>query len=337
MKAREIFCTDLETCCAASNDFIRMSDKCEEIVEEIQEECNLSAKATETLEEQAAALLGLYSSDGVYAAQKTHVYIFEPIEEAVGEQLFGDEWLNELTHNELAQTLVQTLDDFMQDLEVWLDEVTVTKTVEAQIVASVNFYIKCMLAKAASHNNNRDSFFENDNEKAISRMRGDISEMRGYFDDLAKDGYPTLTRIIEREFAIVEATLEIVSIAAGISNSDAQDFILVLQKRICNVQLTKFAVGDLYHWVNPSEERAVYELVDSMEETMQAVSPTDDKAAAEAQDRNTVPGLRLDQIIAKHCSENDHRKRPLQASAMDRAESALRTWRAAWNNQKDLD
>ena len=40
MKAREIFCTDLETCCAASNDFIRMSDKCEEIVEEIQEECN---------------------------------------------------------------------------------------------------------------------------------------------------------------------------------------------------------------------------------------------------------------------------------------------------------
>ena len=35
IEARDEFCTDLEECCAASNDFIRMSEKCEEIVEEI--------------------------------------------------------------------------------------------------------------------------------------------------------------------------------------------------------------------------------------------------------------------------------------------------------------
>ena len=119
ISSRERFCVDFETNCAASNDFIRMSEKCEEIVEEIKDECNLTPEATETLEEQAAALLGLYSSDAVYAAQKTHVYIFEPIEEAIFEDMFGEEWLHELTHNELALTLVRTLDDFMEDLEAF--------------------------------------------------------------------------------------------------------------------------------------------------------------------------------------------------------------------------
>ena len=124
ISSRERFCTDFETCCAASNDFVRMSEKCEEIVEEIKDECKLTPEATETLEEQTAAILGLYSSDAVYAAQKTHMYIFEPIEDAIFEDMFGEEWLNELTHNELALTLVRTLDDFMEDLEAFLDEVS---------------------------------------------------------------------------------------------------------------------------------------------------------------------------------------------------------------------
>lgn len=35
IKCYDQFCNDLEECCAASNDFVRMSDKCEEIVQEI--------------------------------------------------------------------------------------------------------------------------------------------------------------------------------------------------------------------------------------------------------------------------------------------------------------
>lgn len=327
IECRDNFCVDFETCCAAANDFIRMSEKCEEIITEVQDECNLTPEATETLEEQTAALLGLYSADAVYAAQKTHVYVFEPIEDAIFGDLFGAEWQDELTGNELALTLVRTLDDFMEDLEAFLDEVMVQKTVEAQITSSVNFYVRCLLAKATEHNSGRSSFFS-DNEKAIMRMRGDIQVVREYFDGLA-ESMPTLTRAIEKEFDLLETVLELLSIAAGISSSDAHDFILLLQKRIRNVAITKFVVGDLYHLVKPGEERTVYELIDGMEQEMMAVAPTDEKAAKAATDRSTVPGLRIDQILARHCDESE-RKRPLKQGALDRAEAALRSWRPSF-------
>jgi len=325
--ARETFCTDLETCCAASNDFIRMSEKCEEVVEDIKDKCNLSPEATETLEEMTAALIGLYTGDAVYAAQKTHIYCFEPIEEGIADVLFRNEWEDELTSNELALTLVRTLDDFMEDLEMFLDEVMVRKCVEAQILSSVTFYIKCLLARASEDNSGRSSFFGN-TEKAIARMRGDMTTIREYFDGLA-ESMPTLTRVVEKEFDLLEAIVEIMAIAAGLSRSDAQDFIIVLQKRVRNIPITKFIVGDLYHLVKPSEEHNIYEVIDSMEEELTAVAPTDEKAVSAAQDRMTVPGLRVDQMMAKHCDES-RRKRPLKAGTMDRAEAALKNWRKTW-------
>lgn len=296
---------------------------------EIQDECRLSAGATETLEEQAAAILGLYSSDAVYAAKKTHVYCFEPIEEAIANELFGPEWETDLTHNELALTLVRTLDDFMEDLETFLDELMVLKAVEAQVSSSVNFYIRCLLKKASQHSNNKKSFF-GDNQLALNRMRGDAAVMREYFDGLAAEAMPTLARAIEREFKLLEAVFELLAIAAGISKSDAHDFILVLQKRVRNVPITKFVVGDLYHIINPVEERGVYELIDGMEEEMNAVAPTDEQAASSAKDRGSVPGLRMDEMMAKHCTDNKKRNRPLKAGALEMADNALRGWSMNW-------
>ena len=330
IECRDNFCTDLETCCAASNDFIRMSEKCEELIDEIKDECNLTAEASETLEEQAAALLGLYSGDAVYAAQKTHLYCFEPIEEEVADELFGEEWLDELTHNELALTIVRTLDDFMEDLETFLDEVMVQKAIEAQISACINFYLKCMLTRAKMHGG-RQSAFSND-EKAIHRMRGDILTMKDYFDGLAET-FPTLKRIIESEFHLLETVIELLSIAADLSNSEVNDFILMIQKRVRNIDVTKYVVGDFFHLVNPGKEKEIYDLVDSMEEELAAVAPTDEKAAAAAADRATVPGLRVDQMMVTHCNESE-RKRPVQKGAMERAEKALSVWKAAVSKAK---
>lgn len=39
----------------------------------------------------------LYSSDAVFAAQSTYVYIFEPIYEQIAEQFFTEEWENNET------------------------------------------------------------------------------------------------------------------------------------------------------------------------------------------------------------------------------------------------
>jgi len=306
-----------------------MSDKCEELIAEIQEESDLPEQAAETLEEQSAAILGLYSSDAVYAAKKTHMYCFEPIEEAIANELFGREWEDELTHNELALTLVRTLDDFMEDLETFLDELMVQKAVEAQISSSVNFYLKCMLTKASLHSSNKKSLFD-DNGIAIARMRGDVVVMREYFDGLA-ESMPTLGRVVEKEFALLDAVFEILSIAAGISQSDIHDFVLVLQKRIRNFPITKLVVGDLYHLVHPQEERGVYEMIDGMEEEMAAVAPTDEAAASMSSDRNTVPGLRTDEMMAHHCDQSK-RSRPLKAGSLERAENALRGWRSKWGS-----
>jgi hypothetical protein len=323
IECRDRFCIDLETCCAASNDFIRMSEKCEELVEEIKEECNLTKEGTATLEEQTAALLGLYSGDAVYAAQKTHLYCFQPIEEEVADELFGEEWLDVLTNNELALTIVRTLDDFMEDLETFLDEVMVQRTIEAQISASVNFYLKCLLTRSKYHGG-RGSMFSN-TEKAIHRMRGDVTTMRDYFDGLS-ESTPTLKRVIEREFGLLDTIVELLTVASGQSKSEVNDFILMLQKRVRNMAITKYVVGDLYHLVNPSKEKEIYDLVDSMESDMNAVAPTDEKAIAAARDRMSVPGLRVDQTMAEHCASSQ-RKRPLQKGPLERAEAALRMWR----------
>jgi hypothetical protein len=157
--------------------------------------------------------------------------------------------------------------------------------------------------------------------------------MREYFDGLS-ESMPTMTRVIESEFSLLDSVIEILSIASGLSKSDAHDFILLLQKRIRNVPITKFVVGDLYHLVAPADERGVYEMIDSMEEEMAAVAPTDEHAFNAANDRNSVPGLRMDEMMARHCDEVK-RSRPLKAGAMERAENALLGWRSNWGGGKD--
>lgn len=323
--SRNTFLLDFETCCAAANDFIRMSDKCEEILSEMVAECNLSPEASENLDEQSAVLLGLYNSDAVFAAQKVHLYIFEPIEEAISEEIFSESWLNELTNNELALTLVRTLEDFMGDLEIFLDDLMVGKTLEALVTATVNFYFKTLLLKSHAHNSNKKSYWT-DNQRAMDRIRGDITTMKEYFESLAPS-YPALGRTIENEFEVLDTMHELLSIAAGVSRSTDRDFVIFLQKRVKNLDITKLVVGDLWHLVSPQNEKAIYELVESMEEEMAAVAPDDDTAVDVALARQTVPGLRLDQEFARLCSESKRSRPGLKRSAMEQGEAVLSRWR----------
>mmetsp|Transcript_13083 Transcript_13083/g.30965 ORF Transcript_13083/g.30965 Transcript_13083/m.30965 type:complete len:1087 (+) Transcript_13083:268-3528(+) len=334
IESRNNFLTEFETCCAASNDFIRMSDNCEEILNDLMEETNFSESATEILEEQSGALLGLYSSDAVFAAQKIHLYVFEPIEEAIAEELFGKEWLNELTHNDLALTLVRTIEDFMGDLEEYLDELMVGKTLEALITATVLFYIRTLLAKSSAHTSKTKPLW-GDNDRALERIRGDIQVMRDFFEELA-DAYPSLPRVMENEFGVLDTFYELLSIANGSSESTDRDFVILLQKKIKNIPITKYVVGDLFHMVNPAKEEAIYNLIDSMEDELVAVAPTDEQAFDVVLARQTVPGLRLDQELAKHCDESrGKRARPgLSRTATEEGEIMLNRWKKTWNKVK---
>lgn len=331
VESRNNFCQDFETCCAASNDFFRMSEHCEEVLQEMIAECNLTPEASEALDEQSAILLGLYSSDAVFAAQKVHIYIFEPIEEAIVEELFGPEWLAELTHNELALTLVRTLEDFMGDLEMYLDDLMVGKSLDALVTATVNFYIISLMKVSTQHNNNKKPYWS-DNRKALDRMSGDITVMKEYFESLAPS-YPALKRAIETEFETLDTVHELLSIASGFSNSNARDFIILMQKRIKNMYLTKMLVGDLWHLVKPTDEKAIYDMIDSMMEELEAVAPDDKDAITNALARQTVPGLRLDQELAKVVDESrTQRGRPgIKKAAGEQAEVMLNKWKKTWN------
>ena len=331
IECRDKTLNELDLCCAAANDFLRMSEKCEEILSEMVAECNLSPAAAEALEEQSAILLGLYSSDAVYAAQKVHIYIFEPIEEAIGEELFGDEWLDNCTNNELALTLVRTLEDFMGDLETFLDEVMVGKAIDGLVSATIIFYIKCLLRKSANHKDGKRAVWSND-AKALQRITGDVKVMKEYFEALAPS-YPSLSRTLDGEFEILETIHELLSIASGNSNSNSHDFVLFLQKRIRNVEISKLVVGDLWHLVKPAEERQIYEMIDGMEEELKAIAPTDEGAMQSAINRATVPGLRLDQESAKLFDEHQ-RTRPLQRGALEQTEVMMKRWRETWSDLK---
>ena len=322
--ARNNYLQDLETCCAASNDFTRMSEKCEDTIAELMSQCEFSEDMIATLEASSNELMGVYSSDAVYSARSVHIYVFDPIEEEIGIRLFESDWEEAMVDNDLAISLVRTLEDFHEDLEHYMDDFMVVKSVMSLMSATCIFYAKCLLQRAEKHRNNKRPYF-GDVKRALDRMTGDIKVLREYFEGLVPK-MPSLKKNIEKDFEILTTIHELMSIAAGFSISDAEDFILVLQKRVRDVGITKHIVGDLWHLVAPTEERAVWELVESMEEQLVAIAPVDDALALEVNDRSYVKGLRLDEMAVK-LYVRSRRNRPIKATAV---ESITTKWRTTW-------
>ena len=66
---------------------------------------------------------------------------------------------------------------------------------------------------------------------------------------------------------------------AGLSDSDAQDFVLVMNKRISDPFLTQHFFGDIWHLINPQEERGILEAVATMEDSLVAFSSASNVAS----------------------------------------------------------
>jgi hypothetical protein len=207
----------------------------------------------------------------------------------------------------------------MADLETFLDEFMLKKTVDALVGASVVFYVKCLLMKAEQHNSNKIAYFS-DTMVALERMDKDVKVLRDYFDGLA-EGMPALGKVIEKEFHVLTTLQELIRIAIGLSDTEAGDFILVLHKRLKDVNITKYVVGDLWHLVKPTEERKVWELTESLTETLLAVCPPDKSKIAH--DRMNIPGLRLDETLAKLYIQSN-RKRPVVAGAVEKMVTTMK-------------
>lgn len=322
--SRNNFLEDLETCCAASNDFTRMSEKCEDVCTDLIAQCEFTDDMIATIEASSNELMVVYSSDAVYAARSVHIYVFDPIEEEIGTRLFEQAWEEDMVDNDLALSLIRTLEDFYDDLDHFMDDFMVVKSVMSLMSATVIFYVKCLLLRAEKHRSNKKPYF-GDVPRALSRMTGDIKVMRQYFEGLVPK-MPALKKNIEKDFEILSTVHELMSIAAGLSISEAEDFILVLQKRVRDVSITKHIVGDLWHLVAPADERFVWELVESMEQQLVAIAPADDALSLEVNDRSYVKGLRLDEMSVKLYVKSK-RKRPVQSTT---TEKIVYNWRTTW-------
>jgi hypothetical protein len=199
-------------------------------------------------------------------------------------------------------------DDFVADLKIFLDDFMLKKAVDAIVRASVLFYIKCLLQKAERHNSNSVSFFS-DSLLALERMSKDVELIRNYFDEMAEN-MPALSKVIEREFQVLTTLQELMRIATDISDADASDFIIVLHKQVKDINITKFVMGDLWHLVQPTEERIVRQLTESMEESFITICVHDDSKPIK-NDRMDIPGLCLDKTLATFYSQS-RRKRPVK-------------------------
>lgn len=220
----------------------------------------------------------------------------------------------------------------MDDMTDYLDEFMLKKAVDALVKATVVFYVRSILLKAEKHSSNKHSWFQN-NEVAMQRMDGDIRELRMYFDSLC-DSMPALTKVVDKEFEVLTTIHELLCIAAGLSESDAGDFVIFLHKRVKDVELTKHYVGDLWHLVKPTEERAIWEMVESMEDTMNAVCPVDaSDPATNMHDRMNVPGLRLDEMMVNIYMKSK-RNRPVKPGAI---EKMAKRWKINWTTEERKD
>jgi hypothetical protein len=287
---RENVSQDLETCCAASNDLTRISAKCEGMISDLMSQIEVSEEMTAMLMTSSDDLIGIYCSDALNSARSVHFCVFVPIEEEIGGRFFDEEWERTMVNNDLAIILIRTIDDFHEDLVKYMNEFMVVKSLMSLISATVVFYVKCLLQRAVKYRKNELPCFSNV-KTALHRMIGDIIVFRDYFEGLVSQ-MPSLKRNIEIDFEPLSTIHELLSIAAGFSVSNAEDFIFVLQKRVRDVETIKKIVSDLWHLVAPSEDRYVSELLTFVENKLMLIAPVDD-VGLDDNDRAHVAGLSL--------------------------------------------
>eukprot|EP00567_Pseudictyota_dubia_P008394 CAMPEP_0197439084 /NCGR_PEP_ID=MMETSP1175-20131217/5895_1 /TAXON_ID=1003142 /ORGANISM="Triceratium dubium, Strain CCMP147" /LENGTH=887 /DNA_ID=CAMNT_0042968917 /DNA_START=80 /DNA_END=2743 /DNA_ORIENTATION=- len=297
-------------CCAAANDYERMSEGWEAITSGILqaylpqfEGANEHSKpgssnrgeARVALEEASSELIRVFTSDAVRAAKSLIIPVFEPIRSAIEQRLFSIEWEENYTQNELTKTLTATVEDFLEDLEIFLGSFLLQKAAGALISASVVFYIECLLKNAGGHGGVQASRFV-DNHRALCRMNGDMKVMRLYFDEVA-NRIPALGGTPGFDFSVLTTFHELMSIAAGQEVGEASNFILLLQKRIRNVEMTRRVVKDIWALMAPRGKKKILETMDLMKPHLVAIAPSDAMRATREQEKLQIPGLRLDDML----------------------------------------
>lgn len=297
---RPLFVGTLEECCAASNDFFRMSECMDDVLTNLLETYPLLVEAVE--ESQAAAvrreaseLVSIFTRDSVYAAERTHVFTMQAVDQSkLAIDLFGVRWENEWTNNELAVDLAKSFDRDLVDIKSFLcEDFLYHKAVVVAAKAMVCFYVKCLIEKAHHvrrlrqvHNRivkygEQDAFC--DHERALLRMKGDVVILRNcMLEKVEERSVPWYNIAKELSF------LELIHSCVGAKDLELLEvFVADIHERTgADANVTRYFLGDLWQLTeNLHGKRHLYKTIEALAHT----DPKDSVASNEAHESMVVP------------------------------------------------
>jgi hypothetical protein len=325
MQHRDRFLLDLESSCAAANDFMRMIECFDELLESVHRRYprlkllmnhpiknEEDATKLELLELEASDLAALYGNDAVYSVQRSQIFVMKTIQQSsIPQDLFSSKWEDALDCNEVALAIVKTMDDFLSDYQDHLANNFLHGKIVGALVRSITcFYVECLLQKAKCVRRRKrregrlghvESPFLNPG-RAVLRMMYDIEVFRSYFLNLVNQ-LPELARLVEEELSVLVVIHECLVVATDNANgSSVEELIMVLHKRTgANVHVTRYIMKDLWLLAarQPEQGRVVYDTLTKMKGDLQLLSTNLDHRQHDSgpPPRDQLPGLRLKDFL----------------------------------------
>lgn len=336
LRHRDRFLQDLEFSCAAANDFMRMIECFDDLMESIHRryprlklllnqpvQNEEDAAAMALLESESSDLIALYGNDAVYSVQRSQIIALDNIQQSsIPLDLFSPAWEDDFHNNEVARAIVSHAENFLRDCHDQLSNAFLYgKVVGALVRSLVCFYVKCLLQKAKRirlHKRGEgcagtvESPFVTPS-RAVLRMLYDIEVFRKYFLHLIKQ-LPELSRLVEEELSILVVLHECLTLASDeLDTSTPEDLIVVLHKRTGgNVAVTRYLMKDLWLLAarEPDRQRAIYNILTLLKGELRVLSQNLDQSMQDttsSQPRDHIPGLVLKEVLAQFYDHRIHK------------------------------
>jgi len=232
------------------------------------------------LQEEQNKLSNIYLSDAVYALEMIHTLVFSPINSLLPKKLFSVEWEIYLMNNEVAHSLVNTLDDYLRDIEVYLDnEFLFKKLIDLLITKTVVFYLSQLLRKAKQQSviPTRKKVFEN-TKRACNRFSDDIEIFKKFFVRYAgqiKALHPTIKREFDPLLAIKGFifTLQNYPLQNDMTEREMQEFAAIFYNMTGTINLTRKISCDLCLIFAPNKAKLVNKSITAIKDELTSVKP----------------------------------------------------------------
>ncbi len=161
-----LFLRDIETCIARANDYWKMGEKVDAMMQRISEKHyhRLTLKhdksdstlaewdfASDLVRQEASKLMDKMNSDAVEASNRVAIFIIRAIEQLdIPRELFSRHWEEDLTSNEVAKYIVRVYTNFLTDIkDVLVSDCLYHKVLITLARCTICFYLKCFIFKAS--------------------------------------------------------------------------------------------------------------------------------------------------------------------------------------------